>query len=336
MFAIVIFGSQVSGGDDDKSDHDLLIVCERGNKRSLIENYSKLGYSVSTYTQKQLEFMQKKGSLFIQHLKYESKILFDKDDEFKKFIEGCFFIRPTLKDINQSRESILNAIQSPQDYALLGWKADYLFVLSRDYFVKYLAKNNNLIFNTKKMIDEISKEFNLSIDDVNTFLRLREHKFNYRNGEINQSSIERDVEEWVSILSKILGLTGWRVQKKERYFNYQEYHDFTSTYDLLRYIESLRILFPEIKLSSDTEKRIHRVIIRPNHYSSTSAISKVFLNNYLSEFRANANKLKHTDLVNLSLFSPQNPPMSPSQCLRSYKAPKEMWFCTSWTYTKKR
>ncbi|RCX07720.1 hypothetical protein [Marinomonas foliarum] len=302
MFAIVIFGSQVSGGNDDKSDHDLLIVCEAGNKRSLIEKYSKIGYSVSAYTPKQLELMQKKGSLFIQHLKFESKILFDKDGEFKRFIECCSFIKPKTKEINQSRDSILNAIQSPQDRILLGWKADYLFVLSRDYFVKYLARNNDLVFNTKRLSVEISKKFNLSIDEINTFLRLREHKSNYRNGEVNQQIVARDVDEWVSILSKVLALKGWGLHKRDRYINCLDYHDFKSTYDLLRYVESLRILFPEITLSSDTEKRIHKIITRPNHYSSTSVSSKSFLNNYLLEFRARANKSKHADLLKLSPF----------------------------------
>lgn len=302
MFAIVIFGSQVSGGSDDKSDHDLLIVCEGGNKRSLIEKYSKIGYSVSAYTPKQLEFMQKKGSLFIQHLKYESKILSDKDGKFKRFIEGCPLIRPTPKEISQSRESILNAIQSPKGRILLGWKADYLFVLSRDYFVKYFARNNDLIFNTKRLSTEISNEFNLSADEVNIFLRLREYKSNYRNGEINQGNIARDIEEWVSILSKVLGLAGWAAHRRDLYINCLEHHELKSTYDLLRYIESLRILFPEITLSSDTEKRIHKVITCPNHYSSTSASSKNFLINYLSEFRVRANKSKHAELVKVSPF----------------------------------
>lgn len=302
MFAIVIFGSQVSGGSDDKSDHDLLIICEGSSKKSLIEKYSKIGYSVSAYTSKQLEFMQKKGSLFIQHLRFESKILFDKDGEFKRFIEGCPFIRPTPKEINQSRESILNAIQSPKDRILLDWKADYLFVLSRDYFVKYFARNNDLIFNIKRLSTEISKAFNLSIDEINIFLRLREYKSNYRNGDINQGSIAKDVEEWISILSKIIGLSGWTVHKRDQYISCLEQHEFKSTYDLLRYIESLRILFPEITFSSDTEKRVHKVIICPNHYSSTSASSKSFLINYLLEFRARANKSKHADLVKLSPF----------------------------------
>jgi len=301
MFSIVVFGSQVSGGSDDQSDHDLLIICEGSNKRSLIDMYSKKGYSVSAYTPRQLEFMQKKGSLFIQHLKYESKILHDENDEFKQFIENCPLIRPTPKEMHQSRESIINAIQSPKDPILSGWKADYLFVLSRDYFVKYFARNNDLIFNTKSLSTKISKEFDLNKDEINIFLRLRVYKSNYRNGEINQGDIARDVEEWVSILSKVLGIAGLG-HKIEKYNNYLECSNFKSIYDLLRYIESLRILFPDITLSSDTEKRMHKVITCPNHYSSTSVSSQHFLNNYLSEFRVRANKSKHADLVKLSPF----------------------------------
>jgi hypothetical protein len=80
------------------------------------------------------------------------------------------------------------------------------------------------------------------------------------------------------------------------------FNEFNTTYDLLRYVESLLILFPEISCGNNKDLLIKKLITNPNNYCSTSNLGKSTLNNYLIDFMAEANKSKHADLVKLSPF----------------------------------
>ena len=101
MHSVVLFGSQVSGGSDHNSDQDLLIACESMCKSELINYYGKKRYSVSAYTPKQLSLMKVHGSLFLQHLKMESTVLYDHDNLFSDFISSCD-LRPPNDQENKS------------------------------------------------------------------------------------------------------------------------------------------------------------------------------------------------------------------------------------------
>ncbi len=304
MESVVLFGSQVSGGVDSKSDQDLLVICESSEKKKRIQYYIKQGYSVSSYSEKQLHYMKMHGSLFLQHLKTESKILFDKNDLFGNFISTCDLIPASAIEMTACFNSLHNAMQCPRGHQLSWWQADYLYVLSRDYFVKYFSQTGTLLFNAKKLCKEIQHEFNLTQSEAEVFLELRKAKAIYRSSAGKISSVASVVDKWGIVLSKILGCSLPQYHSNETYLNARNPQEFESTYELLRYIESLKIAFPNVGLGDDKDVLIRKLIINPNHYSSTSTRGKEFLINYLINFRVRANKAN-------SLGQPKAAPLVP-------------------------
>lgn len=300
IFSTVLFGSQISGGNDHQSDRDLLVVCEPQSKNAVIKMYAELGYSVSVYTPHQLECMKSHGSLFLQHLRYESRVLLDYGCNFTEFINNCNFVPPPLAEINRSKQSIINALNCPIDHKSRWWLADYLFVLSRDYFIKYFARQNQIIFNVKQLSYEIKKEFNLKEIEAETFLSLRKCKAIYRSGNFEGAEIGLILSAWKDIIANILNIRPKKEVSYQEYLFDRTFDDFESSYALLRYVESLRIMFPNTRCNKYHEQKIHKMIVNPNHYSSTSEISRRFLSLYVVEFRKKANKLLNKDCCQAS------------------------------------
>jgi hypothetical protein len=300
MKAMVQFGSQISGGANNLSDKDLLIINSYKNKNRLVKKYSKEGYSVSFYTPIQLSYMRDKGSLFLQHLRLESKIISDKENLFKEFINSCVHTKPTISEIGKCRRSLYNALKIPKEEKLNAWLSDYIFVLSRDYFVKYFALKGKLVFNINELCHEIHLEFGLTKKDTLALLDLRKIKNIYRTGVAQLSPSWDSLEQWKKVLNIVLNLQHDNKDHftKLSYLNFYKVNEFNSTYELLRYIESLRLLFPKIKNSVAMEALVNKLIKCPNNYSSTSVLSKKFLECYLSKFTKKAN-----NLYNLAVFS---------------------------------
>jgi hypothetical protein len=299
MKALALFGSQVSGGADESSDKDFLIICSSEKKKTYISHYSKHGYSVSAYTPKQLEYMKIKGSLFLQHLKMESRIIYDENSEFQSFLESCPIVKPSNLEINSCISSLKEAALTPNNTALYGWLADYTYVLSRDYFVKRFAQDGQFIFNAAQLCKTIQVKYKLSESDSNIFLLLREAKNNYRNGSNNLVMHWSLLEKWFEIFNNIIVSKSVCFASRHTeytYLNRYEKNGFNSSYELLRYIESLRIMFPSIQCDSNSEIIVNKLITRPNNYSSTSKNSRVFLEKYLEDFAIMANKLFKRDV----------------------------------------
>ena len=295
---MALFGSQVSGGVDEKSDKDLLIVCPLNEKKRYIKEYKNHGYSISVYTPEQLKYMKEKGSLFIQHLKNESRILFDKNNQLHNFLQTSTLVLPSNSELQRSVNSLNAAASAPKCSYLYGWLADHVFVLSRDYLVKYFAQKNKLVFNVNNLRKCIEDEFQLNSTESNVLLKLREAKYAYRKGSINLIMQHFAVEEWFNILQKIDVLKQTKethTHTNASYLNIHIIYEFNSQYELLRYIESLRLLFPDTKCDDNKETLINRLIKRPNEYSSTSKKSQYFLQSYLHEFRNKANKALKSD-----------------------------------------
>lgn len=295
IISAVLFGSQVSGGCDQRSDKDLLVVCKPENKRDAIKKYTDRGYSVSVYTPRQLESMRLHGSLFLQHLKHESKVLYDHGGTFMQFISKCDLTPPPPEEMERSRKSLVNALKSPVGYGASWWLADYLFVLSRDYFIKYFARKGRIIFNVTHLTREIEQEFLLEKAEAETFLDLRKCKSIYRSGKNTGAKVESILSAWHGILLKILATQPVTQLSAKTYLFNKKTGDFESTYELLRYVESLRIMFPGVRCENKHERHIGNMIMNPNHYSSTSIKGNELLSIYLMEFRKEANKCVKSD-----------------------------------------
>lgn len=302
IISAVLFGSQITGGSDQQSDKDLLIVCKLEHKKEAISKYSNLGYSVSVYTPSQLNGMRLRGSLFLQHLKHESQVMYDSDGIFSEFIGKCDLTPPSLEEINHSIESLINALRTPEKNSISWWLADYLFVLSRDYFIKYFARKGRVVFNVIQLAKEIEKEFNLKKTEAETFLALRKCKSIYRSGILIGVEVGQILSEWCDVLTKLLDIQPVIRLTTKTYLFDRNINEFETNYEYLRYIESLRIMFPKIRCKKEYEYHVVKMISNPNHYSSTSEKRKVFLSLYLMEFRKQANKCVNAGSQNFRGF----------------------------------
>lgn len=315
----VLFGSQVSGGSDHQSDRDLLVVCESRSKNKIIKMYGHLGYSVSVYTPIQLEYMKLSGSLFLQHLKHESVVISDGEKYFEKFIKKCQFIPPTTIELSLSKKSLESAFRCPVLERSSCWLADYIFVLTRDYFIKYFAANGKVVFNVKELACEIENEFSLKKEEIELFFLLREFKASYRRG-VNEGSVAvAVVASWQVIMLKVLNISTVHKVNISEYLFHRGACGFESGYSFLRYIESLRIIFPTIRCADQYEKKIQKYIINPNHYSSTSSKRRIFLVNYLKDFRCRAEESMNLYEKHFALAAPQLKEINEIYQLRTFR-----------------
>src|SRR4051812_8041954 len=84
--SLALFGSVPRGDSDCQSDRDLLVVSEK-RPDSLCREFARIGFSPSIYSWQQLEGLVKDGSLFLQHLKQESRVLFDRTGQLHDLLD---------------------------------------------------------------------------------------------------------------------------------------------------------------------------------------------------------------------------------------------------------
>ena len=97
-YSVAIYGSSLRSDFDKYSDKDLLIVSSSYKRlNQLKKSYEERGFSVSTYTYSKLQFLSRKGSLFIEHLRKESSILIDDKNRLKCILESHIETVPTKR-----------------------------------------------------------------------------------------------------------------------------------------------------------------------------------------------------------------------------------------------
>lgn len=272
MFAIAHFGSHCRNDYDDSSDRDILLVCERNKRYRLTRQYEERGFSVSSYSESQLNAMKKMGSLFLQHIKHEGSIVEDEDGEFGEFLDACDFVRPPLEELSRCRDSIGFILSWPENDNLLPWKVDVLYCLIRDLLIKRLAVGGSLAFGLEDICDRSAEEWAVSERALVGLRRAREIKNSYRAG--NMAS-DIDVKQVVSLLKVLLNELG--VQRSPKCptdaVRLCEYVRKSSlpTYILLRTLEAAQLL--EGPVCDDTRPELQRIVKltqNPNAYCSTS------------------------------------------------------------------
>ena len=98
--------------------------------------------------------------------------------------------------------------------------------------------------------------------DTLALLDLRKIKNIYRTGVAQLSPSWDSLEQWKKVLNIVLNLQHDNKDHftKLSYLNFYKVNEFNSTYELLRYIESLRLLFPKIKNSVAMEALVNKLI----------------------------------------------------------------------------
>lgn len=293
MYAAVRFGSRTKGHADRYSDNDLLIVCQDEERKKILADYPK--YNISFFSDKQLSMMKEKGSLFLQHIKRDGVILYDRGGLFYEFLQGCQFSLPSIDEIKNCETTIsfINAL--PEEVILNNWKADFVYCVSRDYIIKKLAMNGSLAFG----VDEITllsiNVFGFKIQDFDKFKRLREIKSIHRGGEclpFENEKVSTLVNDWLGILVSIFNIE--LNENETEIIDCLFKKEYISTYEALRCLEALYILAENTGINHVEHDKIIKYIRSPNLYKTLQSSKKKIVNNYINDvynFLKSNNKL---------------------------------------------
>ena len=285
MFAIAEFGSTVRGSNDANSDRDLLIVARRCSHLSLRWRYSARGYSVTTLTPKQLDAMQRRGSLFIHHLKRESRIVFDSEGCFRHWLAQCKVVAPTRQEVGRCEGTTGFFGRWPDDSRLTGWKADVLYCVSRDYLIKRLATSGHVVFGLDDIEHALQITAPLRGGDLDALKRLREAKAAYRAGQPLPDGTHDAIHAWVKDLTEWFGVHAVNSEGKslDRYLLTLSDRTFLSDYERLRTLEAVYSIARAHGIYHPEHESLLEHIVSPNAYGSSQKRKASRIERYLNE-----------------------------------------------------
>lgn len=205
--SVAIFGSVARNEADALSDNDLLVVSEHSAQAKDLKSLRNQGYSPAAYTWRTLESLAKHRSLFLLHLKLESKILKDRDSRLSNLLSS---VKPPEDYSTALRNSIdLAALTTnvPDIKLLRLWAADVLAVAVRNYLVTIAVQRGYYIFSYRSLIDFAESLFKLDLDAKAALLSLRTWKANYRKKGTTYTSIAPSINE-IQLVQRTISLIG--------------------------------------------------------------------------------------------------------------------------------
>ena len=265
-YSIIKFGSQLNSHFDKYSDKDLLIVSNSKQQLpDLYDRYTKAGWSVSSYTYSKLEYLSKKGSLFINHLIKDSEVLYDYQGKFKSIIGNHITKRNYDIEIDDSKKyfEIVNYIPDiPLGYA---WFVDCFYVGLRNYLIFINAKNNIFEFSYLQIIKMLLSKNIIDQSEYEILKQLRVLKYNYRENYINELPSREFVESLIKIAQKLNLINNSIIIQPSAFdkeISNNIFRKKLNGYQRLRLVEGIycskNVNMPEIK----------RIISNPQFYAS--------------------------------------------------------------------
>ena len=168
---------------DCLSDKDVLVTAQNLSiARPQIQVLKDSGWSVAAYSHSRLIRMASMGSLFIQHLKLEGKILWDKDCWLESLLDNFFPKKCYENEIVASFDLIrpLERIMHANPNSHMASDLGYIFI--RNFAINRLASEQTYIFDYKSLIEELQGSIGYSDNCRDKLLGLREGKHMYRSG----------------------------------------------------------------------------------------------------------------------------------------------------------
>lgn len=202
---VCIFGSIARDSADQHSDRDVLVVAgSKHRRRELVGCWKNQGWSVASYTPHRLQRIVAAGSLFVQHLKLEGRVVEDESGWLTETLNGAM-PKKTYADDAIASVALAKPIERfDPEFQLsdVPISADLAYVAVRNFGVCYLADRNQISFDYSQIVDRLGEEFCLSSVEVDLLLSLRVAKFCYRKG-ITCAQAEGNMESLTSVLSKL-------------------------------------------------------------------------------------------------------------------------------------
>ena len=202
--SICIFGSTARNSTDQHSDRDVLVAAgNRSRRDELVECWTRRGWSVASYTPSRLQRMIGAGSLFVQHLKLEGRIVEDKFGWLRDTLNSA---TPRESYANDALASValVKPIERFEPSTQLSEhliSADLAYVAVRNFGICHLADRNRLSFDYAQIVGRLSDNFGLGSAERELLTSLRVAKSCYRAGGVS-NGISGNVEDLSIVLSK--------------------------------------------------------------------------------------------------------------------------------------
>ncbi len=213
--AFALFGSAARGDQDGFSDKDLLIVSDDPTTlRTLKTDCSARGWSCTPYSWQRLQHAADQGSLFVQHLKQEAKILRDPSDRLADLL-AKFSPKASYKREADGAASLLGELTDflPRCVAGPMWTLDVMSVSFRSLAVAKLADEGIYSFANSDILNGLARIGLLHRADGYKLEALRRYKSLYRKGVLDRRVDWTKTYELLSLIDRIfrLGLSVRRV-----------------------------------------------------------------------------------------------------------------------------
>ena len=177
--SVALFGSVPRGDADRHSDRDVLVVSLQ--PASQVESeLTRAGFSPSFYSWQQLENLAADGSLFLQHLKQESRILLDRDGRLTDFLAAFQPRRDYSARIIENLQLFELTNGVPDVPTSVSWAFDVLAVALRNHAILLLAQTGRYIFSFAELVAQLKVMHGLSDFESSLLLELRTFKRKYR------------------------------------------------------------------------------------------------------------------------------------------------------------
>lgn len=278
--AIAVFGSVARGDYDSISDRDVLLVSDQStNLRDIRDNFETFGWSCTVYSWKRLETAASRGSLFVQHLKQESKICLDRQNRLNALLNH-FSPKVSYKAEIQSAANVLAVLQDmPNSPVGQLWAMDVLAVSFRSLAVAALADEGIYKYSQSEIANSLIRLGMLSRTDAIRLRELRKFKSSYRRGHLTHATTWPKVFSLIDLVDSVfkVGLHA-RLSKPEYILelalgiSQQEGNKFPNWYANSRRVESalwiLAAKHPNQRIEvSQRRKNIFRLVQAPTDYA---------------------------------------------------------------------
>ena len=181
--SVCLFGSTARSSTDFLSDRDVLVTARSLEMvRPYIQELESMGCSVAPFSHARLERMAAAGSLFVQHLKMEGKIIQDAEHWLEDCLSNFSPKNSYEEDINRSFDLIrpLERIMSESSGCQLASDLGYVFI--RNYAINRLATQRVYLFDYRSILEELQGVQRFSDPCLNRLIQLRKGKHAYRAG----------------------------------------------------------------------------------------------------------------------------------------------------------
>lgn len=251
----------------------------------MYERFNNKGFSVSILTPEQLIYMKRRGSLFLQHLKVEAKILIDSDGLLTRFLSSCELVPPSTAELSKCKDTIKFISSWPDSISLTAWKSDFLYCISRDLLIKTLATKGVLAFGLEDLEREAGLHYGISEEEFKSLHTLRKIKAAYRSNSELPHKMVATVNAWLITVKEAFDTAHIDTHKVsvEEKIKHLKNRQFNSPYERLRSLEAAYLIARSNNLWHTDHDLLMKHILSPNRYCSSQIRKTPHINKYLRD-----------------------------------------------------